>query len=316
MAPVVEKLLSGFLLSEGPHWDDKKQCLYFVDILKSTINRYVPSTKEHTWAKLDDHNISIIIPVKDRENYFIVAVDRSVCLVNWDGQSKEVANIETLVEIEEGTEHVLNDGKCDNTGRLWIGTMGASVKALHNLKDGQGGFYSIANKTVQLHRDNVGCSNGLAFDYKLKKLYYNDSLKGTLDEYDFDIESGTISNLNHVLKNFGDDQSGDKVLVLDPEEFSGVCDGMTIDSEGNLWVVIIGSSKIVQIKPGKPATILQSVEFPTPQITSIAFGGPNLDELYVTSANFSSQPKGESPGCLFRVTGLNCKGIPADVAVI
>ncbi|XP_072381758.1 regucalcin-like isoform X2 [Diabrotica undecimpunctata] len=306
MAPVIERVLDGFRLAEGPHWDNKKQCLYFVDIIESTICKYVPSTKKLTKAKIDNYNVSIIIPVKDRDNEFIVTLNNSIALVEWDGESTNISSLKKIYEVDAGTSNVFNDGKCDKTGRIWAGTMGASPTSIGELVQGKGTLYSFSNNTATPHRGEIGISNGIAFDYRLGKMYYTDSFSFRVDQYDIDINQGKISNMKTIF-------SIKNQKELAEETF---CDGMTLDSDGNIWLALFNSSKVYQLDPSNPETVLKVLEFPAAQITSVAFGGPNLDELYVTSGNLSDRPGGKSPGSVFRVTGLNVKGLPADEAIL
>ncbi|XP_028135460.1 regucalcin-like isoform X1 [Diabrotica virgifera virgifera] len=301
MAHVIEKLVEGFKVAEGPHWDDKKQCLYFVDIIESSICKYVPSTKKLTKAKIGDYNVSLIIPVKDKINKFVVSLNNFVAVVEWDGESPNVSSVEKLYEVDAGTPNAINDGKCDKRGRLWAGTMGGTPKTLNELVPDAGTLYSFSNNTTTPHITGVSLSNGIAFDYKRGKMYYTDTFKFKVDQYDFDIIEGKISNMKTIF------------TITNQEHF---CDGMTLDADGNIWLAVFASSKVYQIDPSKPETVLRVVKLPAAQITSVAFGGPNLDELYVTSAHFTDRPTGESPGSVFRVTGLNVKGLPADEAVI
>lgn len=77
---------------------------------------------------------------------------------------------------------------------ILLGTMECVQKAFPEIPDGKGTLYSFdKNQAIRSHRGNVGLSNGIAFDYKLQKMYYTDSYRSTIDQYDFDIESGSIS---------------------------------------------------------------------------------------------------------------------------
>lgn len=105
--------------------------------------------------------------------------------------------------------------------------------------------------------------------------------------------------------------------IFTPEKHnipSALPDGQTIDTDGNLWVALFSGGRVVKIDPRKPETLLDTIHFPANQITSVAFGGPNLDELYVTSANISNGPYsvGTEGGVLYRVTGINAKGYPGQ----
>ena len=86
---------------------------------------------------------------------------------------------------------------------------------------------------------------------------------------------------------------------------------MTIDTDGNLWVAVFGGGCVLHVDPRRKDALLEEIKLPANQITSAAWGGPNLDELYITSADQDIKtPKGEKSGGLFRVTGLKAKGFP------
>lgn len=89
-----------------------------------------------------------------------------------------------------------------------------------------------------------------------------------------------------------------------------------MDTDGNLWVAIFDGSRVIKIDPRRPETLLQTVNLPVKQVTSVAFGGLNLDELYVTTgaASFNNDPAppaDDGNGYIYRVTGLGVKGLPA-----
>ncbi|CAH1988393.1 unnamed protein product [Acanthoscelides obtectus] len=168
------------------------------------------------------------------------------------------------------------------------------------VKREKGGLYSFQNNKVKKHISKVGISNGLAWNLDLKKFYYVDSHNRTVDEYDFEEETGDISNRKTVFD-------------LSKHGINGSTDGMAIDTDGNLWVAVFGSHRVIKIDPRKPETLLEAINIPAKQVTSVAFGGPNLDELYVTTAKFTINGEVLSPpdhGATYRVTGINAKGYP------
>ena len=135
-------------------------------------------------------------------------------------------------------------------------------------------------------------SNGLAWSSDRKKFYFSDTLQYAVFEYDYDLETGAISNRKVLFK---------------PEEGRGLTDGMCIDSEDNLWVAFWGGSRIEQ-RSTKDGSLLAVVNVPAKNVTSCCFMGDNLDTLFITSA--STGQTGELDGCLFTckvdVKGLEC----------
>jgi gluconolactonase len=99
-------------------------------------------------------------------------------------------------------------------------------------------------------------------------------------------------------------------------DLQGVPDGMTIDTDGNLWIANFDGSVVVKYDP-RTGTLLQTIKIPALQVTSVAFGGKNLDELYVTTASMHIREKQDPPrGAVFKVTGLGVKGYPGTPCVL
>ncbi|XP_057653066.1 regucalcin-like isoform X1 [Diorhabda carinulata] len=323
MNPKVELLedIPSVELGEGPHWDVDTQSLFFVDIFGHSIHKYTPSTKKHSKAIIDLHKtspddkydkinmVSLIVPIKGEKDKFIVSVDRELLIVTWDGIAEKPSNYQKLYEVDNERTELLtnrfNDGKCDPSGRIWAGTMGEERVNGQPVR-GRGSLYSFENKTVTKRLGQIGISNGLAWNEELKKMYYIDTFKVCVEEYDFDIRTGNMSN-------------GKPIFDLDKNKIGGFPDGMAIDTDGNLWVAVFNGYKVIKIDPRKPETLLTSIPIPAKQVTSVAFGGANLDELYVTSARFAIDGVVLPPpqhGGVYRVTGLGVKGYPGDAAVL
>ncbi|RZC37252.1 SGL domain containing protein [Asbolus verrucosus] len=301
MAPKVERIIDSVELGEGPHWDVESQSLYFVDIYGKAIHRYIPATKKHTKAVIGTNHVSFIIPVEGQKNKFLLGIGRDLAVVTWDGESEKVSNVEKIYEVDNTPETLnnrFNDAKCDASGRLWAGTMGAQPVNGY-VEPHKGRLISMGPKNqITTHLTKVGISNGLAWSSDNKYFYYIDTHKGTVDQYDFDIKSGTISNCKPIF-------------TLNKTNISGGLDGMTIDTDGNLWVAIFGGNRVIKIDPRNPETLLQTISIPACQVTSVVFGGPNLDQLYVTSAALTTDGVEFPPpdhGATYVITGTGVKG--------
>ncbi|KAF5304483.1 hypothetical protein FQA39_LY09679 [Lamprigera yunnana] len=301
MSPNIEVVTERATLGEGPHWDIPSQCLYYVDIFGQYIHKYVPSTNTHTKAKIQGGPVTFAIPVEGKENNFVIGLGRKIAEVVWDGVSEVVTSLEELVEVdnEHGlTNNRFNDAKADPSGRLWAGTMGPEPE-IGKLEHEKGTLFTLNGRhNVKKHLKKVSIANGLAWNTKLKKMYYIDSPLRTVDQYDFNMGKEEISN---------------KKVVFDLEKHNipGVPDGMTIDSDGNLWVAVFNGSRILKINPNT-SELLTTIYFPAKQITSAVFGGPDLEDLYVTSAQLvvDGQKQPDPAGAVFKVTGTGSKGIP------
>ncbi|KAJ8967886.1 hypothetical protein NQ314_002591 [Rhamnusium bicolor] len=307
MTPKIERIVENCELAEGPHWDEETQALYFVDIPGKAIYKYVPATKKITKASTGLKHVSLIIPIKGQKDKFLVTLDRELSVISWDGESDKITVDEVITEIENNPETIhnrFNDGKCDPSGRLWAGSISLSESG--EFQSGNGSFYSFEKNKVTKFISGVTISNGIAFITERKKMYYIDSPKQTIDELDFDIVNGTVANRNPIF-------------TLARHDIPGSPDGMTIDTDGNLWVALFGGSRVIKIDPRKSETHLDTIRLPAKQITSVAFGGPNLDELYVTSGRLTIGGEELLPpdnGAVFKITGLNARGLPGVSAVL
>jgi sugar lactone lactonase YvrE len=200
-----------------------------------------------------------------------------------DGHLQMVAPVEADLP-----DNRMNDGKCDPAGRYLAGTM-----HLDELL-GRGALYRL-NSDLSVDRliTGVTISNGLAWSIDGRLMYYIDSPTQRVDAFDYDTESGELSNRRPFVH-------------ISPD--IGAPDGMTLDSEGCLWVALFDGGAVHRFTPdGALETV---VELPTRQITSCAFGGDRLDVLYITTARIgrSADPLDPVAGGLFAcepgVTGL------------
>jgi gluconolactonase len=301
MAPVIEVITERVTLGEGPHWDEATQTLYFVDIFGQAIHKYVPSTNTHTKVVIEGGPVTMVVPVEGTSDQFVISIGRKLVLVTWDGVSGKISNSELLIEVENKAGYFnnrFNDGKADPSGRLWAGTMGPEPE-IGKLEKEKGALYTLIGKhQVKTHLTKVSIANGLAWNLELKKMYYIDSPRRTIDEYDYNIDKGEICNRKVVFN-------------LDLHNIPGVPDGMTMDTDGNLWVAVFDGGCLLHINP-RTSELISTINFPARQITAAAFGGPNLDELYVTSAQLvvNGVKQAHPAGAVFRVTGTGARGQP------
>ncbi|XP_070506113.1 regucalcin-like isoform X2 [Chironomus tepperi] len=288
------------ILGEGPHYDVKSQNLYYVDIEAPAIFRYSLETGKIFKATIKDNNsqLGFITPIAGKTDEFVVGAGHDLTVIKWNGESEEATVQTVLVTVQsELPINRINDAKCDPHGRLFFGTMGDTTT---NLKDHPTGFfYRYDNPNATVLRDSVGISNGLAWDEKLGKFYYIDSVTRNVKVYDYESSTGHISN-ESVLIDFA---------VTHPDiEFAP--DGMTIDENGFLYVATWDGARIIIINPVSKE-IVREIQMPVDKVTSLAFGGPSLDILFVTTAAFPTSDIHPPPsGAVFKITGLNVKGLP------
>lgn len=293
-------------LLEGPHWEEKTQSLYFVDINESLIFRYDYRENKCYQAKIDGESsstIGFIVPVKDKMDLFIAGVGARLLIIHWDGKSSTATHLSTYTEVETELKCTqFNDGKVDPRGRVFVGTLrNANFGDIFEARIGS--LYKFDNGVTTKLKEKICISNGLTWNKKTNKFYYIDSGDYDIKEYDYNPATGLISN-EKVLISF---KTGDKKPSSAP-------DGMTIDENGNLFVAMFNGGKVLKINV-ETKKIEQEIKIPgASQTTSVIFGGPNLDELFVTSANIEKKPA--PAGGLFKITGLGVKGLIGDTAVV
>ncbi|KAH8411254.1 hypothetical protein KR215_000946, partial [Drosophila sulfurigaster] len=283
-------------LGEGPHWDEARQSLYYVDLEAGVLLRYDYAQNKVYRTQIEGESFAgFVLPIAGNSQEFAVGCERRTVIVQWDGVSPKAKVVRTLFEVQpEFKENRLNDAKTDPQGRFFGGTMryvGDEFEHRH------GELYRwVAGGNVSLVKSDVGISNGLAWDEKAKKFYYIDTTDYEVKSYDYNFETGVASNPK-VIFNLRKTSPKDHLLP----------DGMTIDTEGNIYVATFNGATIFKVNPSTGKVLLE-IKLPTKQITSVAFGGPNLDILYVTTAAKFGQPA--PAGTTYKVTGLNAKGYP------
>lgn len=243
-------------LGEGPIWDQQTQRLYWVDIEEKRLYHHEPETKKTDLIQLSQ-KISAFALTSDQEAVIVVE-DGFYFLDLMSGQLTPIQQVE-----KEKEDNRFNDGKCDAKGRFFAGSMSTAGK-----KE-QGALYCLQlNLKVEEKLKPVGLSNGLAWSLDNQYLYFIDTPKQTVDQFDYDLESSAMSNQKQII---------------DFEKEEGVADGMTIDSEGMLWIAHYGGARVSRWNPNTGEK-LSEIPLPALNITSCTFGGKNLNELYITSS--------------------------------
>lgn len=273
-----------FDVAESPFWDSERDQLVWVDIPCGSVHRW-SSTGAVSTALDTGQPVGAAAP--RRRGGLILALRDGFGTV--EGADTEISMI-AEVEIDDPATR-MNDGACDPAGRFWAGTMA------YDMAPGCGALYRLdSDLGVTQIIDGVSVSNGLAWDEAGATMYFIDSTSGGVDEFDYDLDHGEVSNRRRLI---------------DIPAGLGLADGMTTDAEGYLWIAVWGGSRVQRYSPsGELDTV---VELPTPLITSCALGGPNLDELYVTSAraDLSPEERASDPmaGALFRLE-VDIPGLP------
>lgn len=286
------------LFGEGPHWEVATQSLLYVDMRGKAIHRWNPATDKEEVVKLDiEDSPSLVVP--RQSGGYVVTHGTMVSHLEWS--SGTLTTLETLDGVDSEVKVTLNDGKCDRRGRLWAGTFPAEYEDILNITPNQGYVVSVSRGSVEKRADNVTLSNGIAWSADERTMYFADTLTREILAFDFDVNTGTLSNRRVAV-----------AFPPDSRETLGLPDGMTIDTDGNLWVACVIAGKVACFDPDT-GRMLRTIHFPVNGITSCCFGGKNMDELFVTSASreqFGEETGEVTPGSVFKVTGLGVKGRP------
>ncbi|XP_026876577.2 regucalcin [Electrophorus electricus] len=279
-------------IGEGPVWEEKDATLLYVDIYGPSISRWNSLTKETERMSTETY-VGCVVPRSS--GGYVIGEGTRFAAVDWEKRS-----ITTITHVDtEKSNTRFNDGKVDPAGRFFAGTMAVEVRPTE-LERKQGSLYALQpDHSVVKHLDQVDLSNGLDWSPDHHIFYYIDSLKYMVEAFDYDLQTGGISN---------------RRMVYRLKEDEGIPDGMCIDAEGKLWVACYNGGRVICIDP-QTGTRLQTVQLPVAKITSCCFGGKNYSDLYITSATkgmdeeaLAKQPEA---GSIFKVTGLGVKGIPS-----
>ncbi|XP_011332720.1 regucalcin isoform X2 [Ooceraea biroi] len=303
----VEKVTDSYGLSEGPHWNHRTQKLYFVDIYNQYIRRLDTATGVVTSAYIEHGPVGVVVPVDDTTDAFVAGSGRDLILVTWDSD-RDDSNATTEVLCPVDTTHTqtrINDGKVDSFGRFWLGTMANEVNG--QILPNQGSLYCIDDELKpKVEVSPVSISNGLGWNIEDDTFYYIDSPTRQIAAYNYDPNEGTISNRRIVFD-------------LNKTDLQGVPDGMTIDTDGNLWIALYGGKHVIHVNP-KTGKMLGKVELPADNVTSVTFGGPLLDILYATTSSngLTAEQREATPqaGAVFAIKGLGVRGILANSFVM
>lgn len=259
-------------LGEGPTWDGER--LLWIDILGARLHTYDPVSGHRTVRVLDQH----IGAVKPREGGGLVLNLRDgVALLDPDDSFRWLHH-------EPVPGRRANDAAVAPDGSLWAGTM------RYDEAPGGGTLSRItADGTHRTVLDDVAVSNGTGWSPDGRLMYYIDSPTRRVDVLDH--ESGRLS---------------DRRPFVVIEDGAGFPDGLTVDADGCVWVALWDGGAVRRYTPD--GTLDHVITLPTPRVTACAFGGPDLTDLYITTARVGLDAPHPVAGSLLVVPGAG-KGV-------
>ncbi|CAM5401290.1 SMP-30/gluconolactonase/LRE family protein [Streptomyces aurantiogriseus] len=262
-------------LGEGPTWDPATGRLLWLDILGARLNSYDPSTGNRTVRVTDQH----VGAAKPRVGGGLVLNLRDgVGLLDVDGGFRWLHH-------EPVPGRRANDAAVAPDGSLWAGTM------RYDEAPGGGTLSRLTGDgSVDVVLDDVTVSNGTGWSPDGRLMYYIDTPTRRVDV--FDHTSGQATN---------------RRPFVEIEEGAGFPDGLTVDADGCVWVALWDGGAVRRYTPA--GELDRVVQLPTPRVTACAFGGPDLTDLYITTARVGLEAPHPVAGSLLVVPGAG-KGLP------
>lgn len=268
---------------EGPIWWQDK--LVYVDIEGHALVELDPDSGEETVYEMGDR-IGTVVP--RASGGYLCAGDSGIYTFDpASGKKESLAD----PEADKRPNNRFNDGKCDPAGRFWAGTI-SLVK-----KTGDANLYMLdAQHDLTVKIPEVTNSNGICWNAAAHTMYYIDTPTRKIRAYDFDRESGRIAEAG---------------VIVDTEAagYDSSPDGMTIDAEDKLWVAFCHGGCVVRFDP-KTGEKLEQIDIPAVETTACAFGGPDLDRLFVTTGIKKDADEPDA-GKVFVIDGLGVHGVEA-----
>lgn len=256
------------VLGEGPVWDEHQQKLSWVDVKSQLVHWYWPAS-ELRQSFLLPQPIGACLPAADGR--YLCALKKGLALVDLQAKpgNRQKAVTGDAIEWIDGPEanedsNRFNDATTDAFGRLWVGSMDDAES------DPTGALYRVDwDRSWKKVDDGYIVTNGPAISVDGKTLYHTDTFAGKIFAFDLDVQ-GNLAR---------------KRLHIHIPQKDGYPDGMTIDAEDHLWVAHFGGGRVTRFDPmGNVVAILRP---PVSNITSCAFGGPEFDRLYITTARWT-----------------------------
>lgn len=239
-------------LGECPVWDGARGCLYWVDITGHQVHRYVPGVGDRVLATLD---VPVGALAPRRAGGLVVAAGNGFATLAGDG------SLDWIATVAPGGR--MNDGKVDPAGRFLAGTMTSDRSpgaALYRL-DPDGRVTTLLT--------GVSISNGLGWSPEGDLMYYVDTPTRRVDVFDYDVPTGRL---------------GGRRTFVEIGGMPGNPDGLTVDADGGVWVVLCRGRTVRRFRPD--GRLDATIDLPVSRATSCAFGGAAHDTLYITSGRF------------------------------
>jgi L-arabinonolactonase len=274
---------------ENPMWDPRREVLHYIDNSGMKVHSYDPASE--TSRTLDMPTVITTLVLRQGGGA-VVTLRSGIHFLDLD-----TGELELIHPLPDPPPHVFNDGKVDARGRFLIGASTA------NFADPgpDGGLFRLDPDLTLTRLDSgIHFSNSPCWSPDWSTFYFSDSWINTTYAYDYDAGTGTVSN---------------RRPFVNTSHLGGLPDGATVDAEGLYWVAVFRAGKIAAYRPN--GTLERAIDMPVRLPSSVAFGGPDLDRLYVTTIAHDVAAGGDEgssddgqAGSLFVIEGLGARGRP------
>jgi L-arabinonolactonase len=267
---------------ENPMWDAERGELHYIDNAGCKVHSYDPETG--ATRTFDMPNVITTLVLR-RGGGAVVTLRSGIHFLDLGS-----GVLELIEPLADPPPYVYNDGKVDSRGRFLIGGSTANFTA----PSPDGGLFRL-DRDLSVSRLDSGIhfSNSPCWSPDEKTFYFSDSWIDTTFAYDYDVETGTVSN---------------RRPFVNTREMGGLPDGATVDVDGLYWVAVYQGGKIAAYRPD--GSLERAIDMPVKLVSSVAFGGPDLDRLFVTTIAHGAlgEPTEDGAGALYVIDGLGTRG--------
>ncbi|KAL2786259.1 hypothetical protein BJX66DRAFT_346962 [Aspergillus keveii] len=296
------------VLGEGPIYRASDSTLHWVDCLSEPPELYILKVDPVTGDAIGEarvlpleDSVTVAFFRKDKPSSYIAAYYQGVCFV--DEATGKLEVVKEIIPTSQRDELRFNDGGVDAKGRFWLAEIDKRAMAFgpNQLPESYGtprGRLWRYDPDGSLHlmiSEGVVCGNGLAWSPDNKTMYFNDSVAMMVFAFDFDLESGSISN---------------KRLLVDRRSSYGEPDGMVVDTDGNLWIAVFASHRIMVFSPeGKH---LEDIVCTAKNPACTTWGGKDHNIIFMASGKDRSEnpEPGDEGGHMFKYHPVSARGYP------
>lgn len=269
---------------ENPMWDAERGVLHYIDNTGRKVHSFDPETGAARTLAMP----AVITTLVLRQGGGAVVTLRSgIHFLDLD-----TGTLELVDPLPDPPPYVYNDGKVDSRGRFLIGASTANFAA----PTPDGGLFRLdPDGKVSRLDHGIHFSNSPCWSPDEKTFYFSDSWTDTTFAYHYDIETGAVSR---------------RRPFVNTRALGGLPDGATVDADGLFWVAIYQGGKVAAYRPD--GTLERAIDMPVKLVSSLAFGGPDLDRLFVTTIahGIHGDAVEDGAGALYVIDGLGAKGRP------